>query len=221
LQETLELTIDCYFNKQIDQIITSILPFISSHDKNFERLLKYFEKAEKDISDELAKAIILQFNIRNSLLEEGKRFFKGINKQKYLNFIIDIESKNDENVLKFLKNDIQFAVTIARTLKNFPSLRKKIIQNLPDDKNIQKEKLLLLLNYDEENFDEAFSILKSMDLSNLWDRGTFRLSHKMPLADTDRAKLIKDIYQETGASIRNLSRGLGMGRSIIGGSVKM
>mgnify|MGYP003681942020 CR=1 FL=1 len=45
------------------------------------------------------------------------------------------------------------------------------------------------------------------------------MSHKIPLAD--RAKLIKDIYQETGASIRDLSRGLGMGRSIIGRAVKM
>lgn len=136
-------------------------------DKNFEKLLRYLEEVEKEISDELAKVIIFQFNNRNSLLEEGKKFFNRINKQKYLNFIIDIESKDDENVLEFLKNDIQFAVTIASTLKNFPSLRKKIIQNLQDDGNIQKEKLLLLLNYDEENFDEAFSILKSMDLSNL------------------------------------------------------
>jgi len=39
----------------------------------------------------------------------------------------------------------------------------------------------------------------------------------MPLAD--RAKLIKDMYQETGVSIRELSRG--MGRSIIGRAVKM
>ncbi|MCD6399151.1 MAG: hypothetical protein J7L08_04515, partial [Candidatus Aenigmarchaeota archaeon] len=37
----------------------------------------------------------------------------------------------------------------------------------------------------------------------------------------DRAKLIKDTYQGTGASIRDLSRGLGMGRSIIGRAVKM
>lgn len=167
-QEILELTLDCYFNKQIDQIITSTLPFILPSDKNFERLLKHFEEAEKEISDELAKAIIFQFNIRNSLLEEGKKFFKRINKQKYLNFVIDIENKNDENVLEFLKNDIQFAVIIAGSLKSLPNLRKKIIQNLPDDnENIQKEKLSLLLNYDEENFDEAFSILKSMDLSNL------------------------------------------------------
>jgi hypothetical protein len=41
---------------------------------------------------------------------------------------------------------------------------------------------------------------------------------KMPLAE--RAKLIKDVYQETGASIRDLSRGLGMGRSIIGELLK-
>jgi hypothetical protein len=166
-RETLELTLDCYFNKQIDQIIASLLTFFLPPDENFERLLKYLEEAEKEISDELAKIIIFQFNNRNSLLKKGKKFFNRINKQKYLNFIIDIESKNDENVLKFLKNDRQFAVTIASTLKNFPSLRKKIIQNLPDDENIQKEKLLLLLNYDEENFNEAFSILKSMDLSNL------------------------------------------------------
>jgi hypothetical protein len=43
--------------------------------------------------------------------------------------------------------------------------------------------------------------------------------YKMSL--TDRAKFIKDIYQETGASIRDLSRGLGMGRSIIGRAVKI
>jgi hypothetical protein len=166
-QETFELTLDCYFDKEIDQVITGTLRIILPSDKNFERLLKQLKEAEKEISDELVKALIFQFNIRNSLLGEGKRFFKGINKQKYLDFIIDIENRNDENVLEFLKDDRQFAVIIAGTLKNLPDLRKKIIQNLPDDKNIQKEKLLLLLNYDEENLDESFSILKSMDLSNL------------------------------------------------------
>jgi len=42
--------------------------------------------------------------------------------------------------------------------------------------------------------------------------------YKMPLID--RANLIKDIYHETGASIRDLSRGLGIGRSIIERAVK-
>ncbi len=56
---------------------------------------------------------------------------------------------------------------MANTAKQFPDLRKKIIENLPDDGNIQKEKLLLLLNYDEKNINEAFDLLKGMDLSNL------------------------------------------------------
>ena len=43
--------------------------------------------------------------------------------------------------------------------------------------------------------------------------------YKIPL--TERANLIKDIYNETGASIRDLSRGLGIGRSIIGRAVKI
>ena len=43
--------------------------------------------------------------------------------------------------------------------------------------------------------------------------------YKIPLAD--RANIIKDIYQETGASIRDLSRGLGIGRSIVERAVKI
>jgi len=166
-QETLELTLDCYFDKVIDQVIASTLRFIPSSDKNFEKLIKQLEQAEKEISDELAKVIIYQYNIRNSLLEEGKRFFKGINKQKYLDFIINIESKNYENVLKFLKNDRQFEIVIAKSLKNFLNLRKKIIQNLPDNKKILKEKLLLEFNYEEGNIDDAFGILQKIDLSSL------------------------------------------------------
>ncbi|HUS50432.1 MAG TPA: hypothetical protein VMZ91_09725, partial [Candidatus Paceibacterota bacterium] len=166
-QETLELMFDCYFDNEVDRVITNILQFVPLSDKNFERLLEYLEKTKKEISDELAKVIILQFNFRINLFEQGKRFFKRINKPKYYNFITDIENRDDERVLAFLKNDRQFEIDIAATLKNMPDLRKKIIQDLPNDKDVQKEKLLLLLNYDEENFDEAFYFFKSMDLSNL------------------------------------------------------
>ncbi|MDO9555128.1 MAG: transposase [Atribacterota bacterium] len=43
--------------------------------------------------------------------------------------------------------------------------------------------------------------------------------HKLPF--DDRANLIKDIYHETGTSIRDLSRGLGIGRSIVERAVKI
>ena len=167
IQDTLKLCFNCYFDKHLDWIIACLAKYLRIYDEDFEKLLDYIEEAKKEISDELARSLIFQFNIRNSLLGKGKRFFKKINKQKYLDFITDIENRNDENILKFLNNDKQLAVVIAGTMLNLPDLRKKIIENLPDDKEMQKEKLLLLLNYDEENFDEAFSILKNMDISNL------------------------------------------------------
>ena len=165
--DTLKLCFNCYFDKHLDQIIACLAKYLRIYDEDFEKLLDYIEEAKKEISDELARSLIFQFNIRNSLLGKGKRFFKKINKQKYIDFITDIENRNDENILKFLNNDKQLAVVIAGTMLNLPDLRKKIIENLPDDKEMQKEKLLLLLNYDEENFNEAFSILKNMDISNL------------------------------------------------------
>lgn len=166
-QETFKLSISCYLDKQIEQILTGVLQFVLLSDNDLNQLLEYFKNSKKTISDELSKVLIFQFNIRDSLFTVGKKFFKEISKQKYLDFIIDLENKNHEKILELLKNDIQFAVTIVNTLKNFPDLRKKIIENLPDDKNIQKEKLLLLLNFDEKDFDEAFKILKQLDLSNL------------------------------------------------------
>jgi len=166
-QETFKLVITCYFNKQIDRMLVGLLKVVSLLDNDFNQLLEYLKNSKKEISDELLKVLIFQFNIRNNLFIEGKKFFEEINNQKYIDFIYDLESKNDEKVLKFLDNDIQFAIAFANTTKNLPELRRRIIKNLPNDKDIQKEKLLLLLNYDEENFDEAFEILKEIDLTNL------------------------------------------------------
>ena len=166
-QKTFELALNCYFDREIDSILAATLEFISLSDENIEKLLYQLSQAEKAISDELAKALIFQFNIRNSLLEEGKKFFKTLNKQRYLDFIIDIEKSNDENVFIFLKNDLQFAIVLAKSLKNFPILRKKIIQILPENEKISKEKLLLEFNYDEGNIDDAFEILQKIDLSSL------------------------------------------------------
>ncbi|MCD4691850.1 MAG: hypothetical protein K8R79_02955, partial [Calditrichales bacterium] len=166
-QETFKLSITCYLDKQIDQILTVLLRSVSLPDNDFNQLLEYLINSKKEISEELSKVLIFQFNIRDSLFTDGKKFFEETNNQKYLDFINYLESKNDEKVLKFLDNDIQFAISIANTTKNLPELRRKIIEHLPNDKDIQKEKLLLLLNYDEENFDEAFEILKKNDLTNL------------------------------------------------------
>jgi hypothetical protein len=166
-KETFELLMSCYFDKQIEQMMMIILHYVSLPDDDLNKLLIYIKDSKVNISDNLSNEIIFQFLIRDSLLTEGKKFFVEINNQKYLDFLKNLEESNYEEVLTFLENDTSFAIMIASTLKNYSELRKQIIERLPDDESIQKQKLILLLNYDEKDYDEAFSILKTLDFSEL------------------------------------------------------
>ena len=166
-QETFNLFLTCYFDKQVDQIFTDLLMFFLLPDNDLSKLLEYLKNSNKQLSEGLSKALIIQFNIRRALLTEGKKFFKEINNETYFNFIKNLEIRNYEYVLKYLENDTQFAAIFANSLNDFPELRRIIIESLPNDKNIPKDKLMLLLNFDQENFDEAFEILKKIDLTNL------------------------------------------------------
>jgi hypothetical protein len=166
-QENFKLSISCYLDNQIQQILTSLLKFVSLPDHDFNQLLEYIKISKALISDEFSKVIIFKFIKRDILFTDGKKFFKEINNENFCNFISDVEKHNDHKVLEFLKSDPEFAVTIANTLKKQPILRRKIIDDLPDKTNIQKQKLLLLLYFEEKNFDEVLKILKQLDLSNL------------------------------------------------------
>jgi hypothetical protein len=115
----------------------------------------------------LGKVIVIQFILKKTLFTEGKEFFEATKKKNILDFIDNLENKKYDEVWIFLKDDLLFAVAMADMAKDFPDLRKKIIENLPNDGSIQKDKLLLLLNYDEKNINEAFDLLKGFDLSNL------------------------------------------------------
>ncbi len=166
-KETFQLSISCYFDKQIEQILIAALKLISLPNDDLAQLLKYLKRPKKEISDELLKVLIFQFIFADSLFTQGKQFLEETNNRKYVDFIVALENQEHKKVLEFLKQDSQFAVIIASTLKNSPDLRRKIIEGLPDEKNINKAKLQLLLNYDEKDFDEAFDILKKLDLSSL------------------------------------------------------
>jgi hypothetical protein len=166
-KETISLLLQCYFDELIDRLITKLLMIVSIPQNDFEKLKQYLLNSEKPISKDLAQAIVFQFNIRDNLLSEGKIFFQKTNKTDIINLIDNLENKKIDDVLAFLKNDPKFAVAMANTAKKFPDLRRKIIENLPNDGTIEKEKLLLLLNYDENNTEEAFELLKDFDLSKL------------------------------------------------------
>lgn len=165
--ETFELLLGCYFNATIDELVVELLTPVSLPDKDFERLLEYLKKAENQYSSDLGNILFVQFLYRKNLFAGGITFFTETKHQDMIDLINHIQNNNHEEVLSYLKDRIRFAVGLANTLKDYPELRKKIIESLPTDGTIQKEKLLLLLNYDENQIDDAFTIIQQMDLSHL------------------------------------------------------
>jgi hypothetical protein len=166
-KETFELVLQCYFDQLIDKVLAGLLPFTELSDEDFEKLLTYLNKSRKKISDNLAKAIFLQFLYRNTPTHDIKSFFTKAKKEKIVEFVDNIETSNYDGLKPTLDQDINFAVSICVLAKSNPQLRKKIIEFLPDDGSINKEKLLLLFHLDEGSIDEAFLIIKKFDLSKL------------------------------------------------------
>ncbi|GAG43014.1 unnamed protein product, partial [marine sediment metagenome] len=119
-KESFDLQMRCYFDQAIDELLVRLLMFVELPPKDFERLLQYLEGAEKAISDDLAKEIVLQFNFKKNLLTEGKTFFGAMKKESFSDFIDDLENKKYEEVWLFLKEDLRFAVGMASTAKEFP-----------------------------------------------------------------------------------------------------
>lgn len=179
-KDIFNLATACYFDRRIENIIAGVFKLVSLPNNEFKQLLNYLKISKKEISDDLSEVLIYQFNLRNTLYNDGKVFFREIGNQKYLQFINDLESENFEQVLKFLENRVSFSLALANTASL--NLRKRIIENLPDDKTIQKDKLELLLKFDEKDFDEAFQILRQLDLSS------FDYFECMPILQVARQK---------------------------------
>jgi hypothetical protein len=166
-QESFELILTCYFDVPIDTFISQLLMPVQLPQNDFNRLLIYLREAKKGSSDSLSKALIFQFILKGTLFTEGNSFFEFAKKENILAFISDLQNQRYDKIWDFMKDDLQFAVTMANSAKDFPDLRRTIIEKLPDDNNVPKEKLLLLLNYDQSKLSEAFDILKGLDLSKL------------------------------------------------------
>lgn len=54
-----------------------------------------------------------------------------------------------------------FAVSFTLAFKDKPALRRKILDSLPNDGSVQKEKVDLLLLYDEGELNKAFEIVST------------------------------------------------------------
>jgi len=166
VKETFNLALECYFDSSIDKVLAHSIHYIELPQPDFQALLEYLQKSEKSVSDMLTRDLILQFIRKNSLFTHGREYFKKKNKQDIIKFINDFETENHE-AFTFINQDIPFALGLAQSPNVNPELRRRIIEELPDDKDIQKEKLVLLLTYDIGEVTNAFEILKKLDLSKL------------------------------------------------------
>ena len=159
-ENLLEFIFQCYFDQDIDNFLSFLLIHYRPKIKDFERILKYLE--DKNISYSLAKSLAVQFCENNKLLTEGKEFLSRKN-EKISILILNIEEEKYTEVIDFLKEDLQLMLSFANCLKSHPELRKSIIDNMPDDKNIQKEKVYFLYYCETEKYDEAFEIIQSIE----------------------------------------------------------
>lgn len=163
-----EILMKCSFDLGIDSSMVWLLQFTVLPPDALAELLRYLQRAvTKKMSAPLAKALAFQFLLKGNLIDKGKGFFEAAEQTEMLQFIDTIENENYEDTWSLLKDDLEFAVAVAQAAKNYPYLRRFVIRNLPDDGKIQKDKLLLLLMYDEKDYRNAFELLKSLDISDL------------------------------------------------------
>jgi hypothetical protein len=154
----------CYFDAYVDSILSQCLPRVKIPIKEFNELLGYIKKSKFSISDRLSKALLIQFTVHDSLFTDGVIFF-GNGKNKLINrFIKDLQEKNMSGITRFLDNDTQFAIEFMFSLKSPIGLRKSIYNELPTNLEHFKDKLLIQLYYDEGELDNAFEIIKNVDL---------------------------------------------------------
>lgn len=166
-KETFGLVLNCHLDEPMEDVIADLIHFIELPPAELQRLKGHLERAGKPITDVLAKIVLLQFLHRATLFSDGKSFFSEIKKQNVVDFITAVEEKRYEQVLAFLKGDVGFAVEFAIAIKEPAELRKRIVDSLVEEGSIEKDKLLLLLYFEEGNLDKAFEILQKMDLSKL------------------------------------------------------
>ena len=165
--ETVSLLMQCHFDHQVDRWLAQLIQPVELTDASFATLQQYLKTAEKKVSDVLAKALVFEFMHKGTLLSDGRAFFSQIGLADVVAFIDALQGGDDDRVLAFLANDVPFAVPFALAHKGRAELRHRIVENLPNDGTVEKDKLLLLLHYDTGDLDKAYEIVRGLDLHQL------------------------------------------------------
>lgn len=165
-KEIFEQIFLCYFDTNIDNILSYLNGIVSFPKNEFETFITYLKSAQKPISHNLAKGVFLQFIDQGTLETDGINFFTNQYLPFFTELINDYKTKNYDAFILKIKDDTQFAALLATAFK-VPDLSKKIIESLPNNRSIQKDKLRLILEEESGNLDAAFELLKTMDLAKM------------------------------------------------------
>lgn len=163
--DTFQHALLCSFDKQVDYILVSLLTYFVYTDKILIDLFSYLDHLP--ISEGLSKCLVLRFGSSELIHGELKDFLQKNDNFSHSQLIKHIEAKEYDSVLKVIADDLEFSSQLS-TNKNIESgLRKRLIDSIPDDSILNKDKLLLTLYYDDENYKEAFDLLNRIDLENI------------------------------------------------------
>jgi tetratricopeptide (TPR) repeat protein len=198
--DTFTLLINCYFDAQIETVIEEIFSLVTLPKKKLDQLLSYINTSKLVKSDGLSKVLIFQFDNSKVLFTEGKEYFKSQTNIKYLIFIENLEENNEEEIIKFVDSDVQFIVMLSNVFKYMPSIRNKVIEKIPNNIDILRVKLSLLLNYEEKDYEEAFQIIQQLDLSTcnyLECRSILHIIHNKKAYDFEEIVIKKLLEHET------------------------
>lgn len=165
-EEAIPLLINCYFDVQIDRLLSDFLRNISLPKKVFDEVVSYLDTSTCEMSEGLVTTIIYQFLNNGELATKGRVFFKTKGNQLVVDLIDCIEKEDVKASMELLTTRDDLALCLAYHCKS-SSLRRAIIDSLPSNQKHIKSKLLLILNYDEENIDEAYSFVKELNFNQI------------------------------------------------------
>ncbi|MDD3924647.1 MAG: tetratricopeptide repeat protein [Erysipelotrichaceae bacterium] len=166
MTECISSSFRCFLDDTISQIMVAILPDIELSDKDTEFLLDYISTNKTLTSNALLKSVLLQFLVRNDL-QRVHGFFSQHKLEDMAELANSILEVNIDSVCSYCQGDIQFSVSLINCLKNYPQIRRNLIERLPENDVVNKDKLLLLVEFDEGNTVEAIETLNRIDINTL------------------------------------------------------
>jgi hypothetical protein len=161
------LAIQCHFDKQIEEILSSTLEQVQINDKLFDNLRRKLISVGKPIGANLRNSIVLHLNLRGISLSEARYFFDLLSNNETAKILGAIEISEYVSVIEMLSGNTPLGIILAATLKGHPSLRKKIVVEVLEETYKHKDFLLLMICIEEDDLDVAYEMIKQINLSDL------------------------------------------------------